>query len=140
MHRVLIVVLAFCAISVFAQAPPPVTASDYARAEKFMGYNVTPLVDHGSVRPNWLPDNRFWYRDTTAQGTQVMVVDAASGARTPAFDHSALAAALSSAAGTALVSHGLPFTEIEFSDDRQSVSFNVAGKRWKCARAVRQCV
>src|ERR1700691_5982169 len=132
MHRVSTIVLTVCAISVSAQAPPALTTADYARAEKFMGYNVTPLVDHGSVRPNWWPDDRFWYRDTTAQGTQFIIVDAASGARTPAFDHSALAAALSSAAGTAFDSHRLPFTEIEFSDDRQSVSFNTKGKRWRC--------
>jgi dipeptidyl aminopeptidase/acylaminoacyl peptidase len=140
MHRVLTILFALSAIPAFAQAPPALTASDYARAEKFMGYNVTPLVDHGSVRPNWLPDDRFWYRDTTALGTQFILVDAASGARTPAFDHSALAAALSTVAGTAFDSHRLPLTEIEFSDDRQSVSFNAAGKRWKCARVGRQCV
>jgi dipeptidyl-peptidase 4 len=140
MHRVLIILIAARAIPALAQAPAALTASDYARAEKFMGYNVTPLVDHGSVRPNWLPDDRFWYRDTTAQGTQFIIVDAASGARTPAFDHSALAAALSSAAGTAFDSHRLPFTEVEFSGDRQSVSFNTKGKRWRCARAGNQCV
>jgi len=133
-------VIAVCAIPAFAQAPPALTSSDYARAEKFMGYNVTPLVDHASVRPNWLPGDRFWYRDTTSQGTQFLVVDAASGARTPAFDHSALAAALSTAAGTAFDSHRLPLTEIEFSDDRQSISFNAAGKRWKCAREGSECV
>jgi hypothetical protein len=33
------------------------TAADYARAEKFMGYNVNSLV-YGTVRPNWLDDGR----------------------------------------------------------------------------------
>jgi dipeptidyl-peptidase 4 len=126
MNRICTVLIAFGAIPAFAQAPA-FTASDYARAEKFMGYNVTPLVDHGSVRPNWLPGDRFWYLDTTAQGTQFLLVDAASGARTPAFDHGQLAA-------------GLPFTEVQYSDDKQSVSFNAAGKRWKCALVGRQCV
>ena len=43
-------------------APPALTAADYARAEKFMGYNTTPLVLHGGVRPTWLGagDDRFW--------------------------------------------------------------------------------
>src|SRR5258708_31577827 len=41
--------------------------SDYARAEKFMGYNITPLVYRSGVRPTWLlgSDERFWYRITT---------------------------------------------------------------------------
>src|ERR1700733_15501992 len=116
MHRVSTIVLTVCAISVSAQAPPALTTADYARAEKFMGYNVTPLVDHGSVRPNWLPNDRFWYLDTTAQNTQFIVVDAATGARTPAFDHGSMAAPL-------------PFTELEFPDDRQAVLFTPAGRR-----------
>jgi hypothetical protein len=123
-----------------AQAPAALTAADYAHAEKFMGYNVNPLVDHGSLRPHWLADDRFWYRDSTAAGSQFIVVDAATGARAPAFDHSKLAAALSTAAGTAFDSHRLPFTEIEFSDDRRSVLFNTSGTRWKCVREGSECV
>src|SRR5690242_1239480 len=76
------------------------TADDYARAEKFMGYNVNPLVLHAPAQPTWISDDRFWYRTTTENGTEFFVVDAASGARTPAFDQTKLAAALSSAAGT----------------------------------------
>ena len=29
------------------------TAADYARAEKFMTYNTTPLVLHSGVRATW---------------------------------------------------------------------------------------
>jgi hypothetical protein len=56
--------LALC--PVFAQTK--FTAAEYARAEKFMGYNTNPLVARSGVRPNWLPDERFWYRMTTAAG------------------------------------------------------------------------
>jgi hypothetical protein len=45
------------------------TAADYARAEKMMGYNTTPRVLRSGVRPTWLPDERFWYRVTTAEGS-----------------------------------------------------------------------
>ena len=48
-----------------AAAPRVLTAADYARAERFMTYNTTPLVSRSGVRPNWLPDDRFWYRVTT---------------------------------------------------------------------------
>ena len=41
------------------ETPRAFTAADYARAEKFMGYNTTPLVFHSGVRPTWLPDERF---------------------------------------------------------------------------------
>ena len=71
-------------VVVAAQRPEPpraLTAADYARAERFMNYNVTPLVLHSGVRPTWLPDGRFWYRTTTENGTAFFVVDAETGAR-----------------------------------------------------------
>src|SRR4051794_10964334 len=74
------------------------TAADYQRAEKFMTYNTTPLVLRSGVRPNWLPDERFWYRVTTAEGAEFILVDPAKGTRAPAFDHVKLAAALATAA------------------------------------------
>ena len=36
-----------------------VTAADYARAERYMSYETTPLVFGTAVRPTWLPDDRF---------------------------------------------------------------------------------
>ena len=58
-------------------APPPraLTEADYARAEKYMTYNATPLVLRSGVRPTWLPDGRFWYRITTETGSEAFLVD-----------------------------------------------------------------
>jgi len=50
-----------------ADASRVVTASDYARAEKWMGYNTNPLVFRSGVRPAWQGDDRFWYRVTTPE-------------------------------------------------------------------------
>ena len=36
-------------------APASLSSDDYARAEKFLGYNVNPLVYNGPVRGTWLP-------------------------------------------------------------------------------------
>ena len=114
-----------------ASAQQKFTAADYARAEQLMGYNTSPLVLRSGVRPNWLPDERFWYRVTTAEGAEFVLVDPAKGTRAPAFDHARLAAALSTATGRAYTAANLPFQEIEFSSDGQSVSVQ-AGGRWKC--------
>src|SRR4051812_45916218 len=72
-----------------AQQPAPVarvvTAADYARAEKFMTYNVTPLVLHSGVRASWLAgdvSDRFWYRTTTEKGSEAFLVDPSRVART----------------------------------------------------------
>ena len=115
----------------FAQ-PRALTAADYARAEKFMAYNTTPLVYRATVRPNWLADDRFWYRVTTPAGSEFVLVDPAKGTRAPAFDHAKLAIALTAAANSKYEAGSLPFTEIDLTADGQYVSFNAAGKRWKC--------
>jgi dipeptidyl aminopeptidase/acylaminoacyl peptidase len=74
-------VLAAPAIAL-AQQPGRATADDYARAAKFLSYNVNPLVAGVNVRPSWLPDGRLWYRNTTPGGSsEVILIDPARGAR-----------------------------------------------------------
>ena len=118
-------------------SPRELTADEYARAEKFMGYNTNPLVDH-AVRPAWTSDERLWYRDTDATGARFVIFDPATFSKTPAFDHAKLAAALSAAAGQTYEAGKLPFREIELSADGQSVSFNVGRRRFQCDRGDRE--
>ena len=113
--------------TVFSQT---LTAADYARAEQFMNYKVNPLVLRGAVRPNWLPEDRFWYRTVSAEGVEFMLVDPVRATRKPAFNHSAVAAALSRSSGKRYDPAHLPFTEMEVAE--RSVSFDADGRRWKC--------
>src|SRR5690242_4879906 len=106
--------------------PREMAPAEYAHAEKFMGYNTTPLVYRTGVRPNWLSGDRFWYRVTTAAGSEFILVDPAKGTRAPAFDHARLAAALSAAANGRYEAARLPFTEIDLTADGQFVSFNLS--------------
>ena len=124
-----------------SDGPRVLTTADYAHAEQFMGYNTTPLVLRNSVVPTWLPDERFTYRVTTADGTEFILVDPAKGTRAPAFDHAKLAAALSAAAGTTYDAHHLPFLNFDLSADGRSVSFAVmgTGSRYKCDNPTTQC-
>ena len=66
-----------------ATDPKVLTADDYARAERFMGYNTTPLVLHAAGRPTWLPNDKYWYRTTTESGSETILVDAATGEKSP---------------------------------------------------------
>jgi dipeptidyl-peptidase 4 len=116
------------------------TAADYAQAEKFMGYSTTPLVLHGGVRATWIAGDRFWYRTTTAQGAEFVLVDPARGTRTSPFNQAGLAAALSKAAGATYDPFHLPFTDFEFSDDGQTISFNIRARRFQCDVAGNQCI
>jgi hypothetical protein len=60
---------------------PAVTTADYGRAEKFLAANLAGLAVGGSVTPNWLPDDRFWYRNSTQAGTEIVVIDPAKKTR-----------------------------------------------------------
>src|ERR1051325_2258118 len=90
------------------------TADDYARAEKFLGYNTNRLVLHVAAQPTWVGDDRFWYRTATENGTEFFLVEAATGARSAAFDQAKVAAALSAAARVGYTAYRLPVTQFEF--------------------------
>ncbi len=104
-----------------------------------MGYSTTPLVTGTPSRPHWLANDRFWYRVTRETGPQFMLADPAKGSVAPAFDHPALAAALSKASGKTVDANKLPFETIEISDDLSQLSFSAENKRWKFLPATGVC-
>ena len=110
------------------------TTEDYARAEKFMGYNVNSLVYHGVARPTWMGDGRFWYRDNGPDGVTFMVVDPAKGTKTPALDQEKLAAALtaSTAGKMKADAHHLMISEIAFSDGDKTVVVGNGSRSFRC--------
>src|ERR1700761_1250366 len=75
------------------------TAQDYAQAERWMGYNVNPLVDHTVSDVKYLPDGRVFFRDPAAGTVAFRVADGRTGKTELAFDTAKLAAALSKASG-----------------------------------------
>lgn len=115
------------------------TAAEYAHAEKFMPYNTTPLV-YGVDRVSWLSGDRFWLRSTSVDGSEFVIINAATGERNPAFDHAALASALSKATGGHYDARHLPARMLGFSDDGQGISFVIRGKRWECTLQDYDCV
>ena len=119
----------FAASPVLAQSLRQLTADDYRQAEKFVGYNTNPLVLNAGVRPNWLPDGRFWYRTLRAAGPEFVLVDPAARTKRPAFDHDRLATALSAAAGRTYERAKLPFLSIDLSTDGRSVTFSAGARR-----------
>ncbi|HEY9228688.1 MAG TPA: DPP IV N-terminal domain-containing protein [Gemmatimonadaceae bacterium] len=74
-------VASLIATQLAAQTSRSITAADYARAEKFLAPNVNGLVVGGSVVPTWLSDGRFWYRNTTLSGPEIVVIDPAKRGR-----------------------------------------------------------
>ncbi len=101
------------------------TAEDYAHAERFLRQHTAPLVFGANVRPNWIDENRFWYRNDISEGYEFVLVDAKMKQRKRAFDHEKLATALSQISAKSYEPFKLPFTSIEFSDGLGSLTFTV---------------
>ena len=91
--------LLIAASSVFAQTGAVnsnrvYTSADYDRAVKMLGFNTNKLVDRAGVRPNWLPDGRFWYSVTTPTGSEFVLINPADGTRKTAADQETLLAGI----------------------------------------------
>src|ERR1700754_4752699 len=110
------------------------TTEDYARAEKFMAYNVNPLVYHGVSRPTWMADGRFWYRDNGPDGVTFVLVDPAKGTKGPAFDQAKLATALTTATNGRMRADAqhLTISDITFSDGDKTVVVANGPRKFHC--------
>lgn len=141
--RLLRVSFAVCALAlpVLASAQPrQLTAADYARAERMLGANTSPLVSGTAGRASWLPDGRLYYRATNAEGAEFVMVNPARRTRAAAFDHKRLAAALSTATGMAMDGTRLPFASIELSPDARLLTAAVRGTSYNCDLRTYGCV
>ena len=121
-------------ISGLAQQGRQLTTVEYAQAEKFMPYNVNPLVYHAVDHPAWLPDGRFWYRDAGPDGTTYMVVDPAKGTKAAAFPHGKLAKALTAAfeGKRTYDAHHLELTELALEDGDETVVVRTGEEKLRC--------
>ena len=129
--RKLLFVFISCSFVLLVNAQDALTVKDYENAESKMGYNTQKYVDRGNVSPNWIPGDKFWYRVLTPSGSEFVLVDAAKGTRTVAFDHEKLAASLSAATSKKYTGAMLPFQVINYSADGRSITFRTDGKQWK---------
>src|SRR5688572_27044939 len=52
-----------------------VTTEDYSRAVRMLGGYTNPLVRGGTIRPAFLDDGRFWYRNIGRDSTEIVLLD-----------------------------------------------------------------
>ena len=88
---------------------------------------LTPQVVGGSVTAAFLPDDRFWYRNTIADGAEFILVDPAKKTRARAFDHQKACASRSSAAAAApLTRCTSPFRSIDLVSADGAASHSIS--------------
>ncbi|MBB6428162.1 prolyl oligopeptidase family serine peptidase [Sphingopyxis sp. JAI128] len=134
--------LALSLMAVDASAEPlQLTTADYDRAARFLARNQEASVLNAEVSIHWLPgEDRFWYRRSVGvDRTEFVVVDAsAGGRRMPAFDHAAVAAALSKALERPVEADRLPFQTFRYGASG-AVEAIIDNKLWSCSGATMVC-
>jgi len=110
--------------------PDKLTAEDYEKAENSLRQHTSSLVYRADVRPNWIDDHRFWYRNTIEEGHEYIMVDARTQTKERAFDHEQLAEALSEATGSKVSANELPIRSFELSSDGQAIEFDLRSKSY----------
>lgn len=103
----------------------------YARAEALR--HIERKLHGVDIRPNWIgKTDQFWYRRTSPQGSEFVLVDAARNTLGPAFDHANLAQSLSRLLGQLYSAQQLPFESFEYRPGFQTLRLVVAGERVDC--------
>jgi dipeptidyl aminopeptidase/acylaminoacyl peptidase len=115
------------------------TLDDYRRAAT-VNQRLAGLTVNVAQTPTWTGPSRFWYRKSVKGGNEFVVVDAATGEKRAAFDHSRLASALSAASGGTFTAVTLPFTEFTYVErDDAAIEVDVRDTRWRCTLSDYQC-
>lgn len=122
-------------------AQPALDVSVYDRASRYFVLNEGTLVLNRAVTPHWRTSGSesFTYRKELGDGKAAFVrVDAATGARTAAFDARVVAAGLAKAMGKEIEPEELPFKDFdELAANR--VRFSIASVTYTCSTRVAGC-
>ncbi len=134
--RVLGLLAAACAFTHSACAATDSAETDLATASET--FALMALVKNLAPSPNWIDgSDRFWVRNESPEGTQYLMVDAASGHQEPAFDHAGMAAALAAAGVENVTAAALPLVGLDWDDE--SIRVKTATGAYRCQRDVSSC-
>lgn len=125
-------------------APGGANVAEKAQIERSVGLRESweYLTRDIAWPAHWAPDSSaFTYRKTVEGGFAFETVDAATLARSPAFDHVRLAGELTRALGHLVQPLRLPFAEvdIEGTGDGRAIGFAIDEQGWRCTLADYHC-
>jgi dipeptidyl aminopeptidase/acylaminoacyl peptidase len=107
------------------------TAADYRRADSLRS-RFQGLVVNVAEQPTWLAGtSRLVYRKSVRGGSEFVMVDATTGQKRPAFDHTRLATALATATSGQYTPITIP-GNLNFVEGDTAVEVAVDSVRWRC--------
>lgn len=108
-----------------------VTVADYKRAEKFLRVNTAPLVSGIISGQTWLENEALFYRNSTNDGWEFILVNPATKEKKRAFDHDKLAASLIKLDLKEIKPNELNLSNVDFSEDGKTMTFNIESRRFQ---------
>jgi len=120
------------------QSNQTLSKMDYQRAEKQLRANTSKLVTGTVQQGKWLDENRLSYKVPMSNGHQFVIANVTTKTKQPAFDHAAIAKALSSD-DNQYQGEKLPFTRYKFNDDFSSITFKINKDSYNCELSLNQC-
>lgn len=104
----------------------------YERAQLLMsGVWNQKLVKNDSVSAHWIENFEcFWYERSNKAGKEYRLVDAEAGSNRAAFDHVALAEALTKVSGQEADANDLPIKDVSIYLSSKTVEFTAFEKVW----------
>jgi dipeptidyl aminopeptidase/acylaminoacyl peptidase len=125
----------FAVTAAFAQ----LTAADFDRALTIQEQYSKLVINQPEPAVPQESSDLFVYRKTVEGGHEFELVDAVAQTKSPAFDHTKLAEALSKASGENYKPATLPFDRFRFVSERSAIEFEADGARWRCDFATWTC-
>ncbi len=102
--------------------------ANWTQAERFSSSSLNTYLHSSSVNPQFIDEDEsdeFWYRFQDAEGTRWMRVNPAGPSRVPLFDHALMARLLTETLGNPVDRQTLDLSNLEFTEDLQSIRFEV---------------
>jgi len=117
-------------LTCFAQTKDnKVNKANYELAARFSPTKIRKMVFSTSVRPAWLKSGKFWYTFSDTKSQKWFIVDPATRSKRPLFDNADMARKLSVMTWDPHDAAHLGITNLKFSDDERSITFEVASKK-----------
>ena len=106
--------------------------SRYQRAQALeQGFMTKKVAFNTTLYPTWIEDTDcFWYKHDEKTSFEYRLVDANKKCNQVAFDHQALAFALSKVSGKEVDAENLPLESLQISLSPQVVTFDAYGEHW----------
>jgi dipeptidyl aminopeptidase/acylaminoacyl peptidase len=133
--------LALCVLgfTVWTGAQAADVKADYDRANSLNQRVNNKVYDTiaNSGAMNWIAGSqKFWYEKSVKGGNSFVLVDPAAASKAPAFDHTRLAAAISTASSGTYTALTLPISTFTYVDNMAAIEFALApGGRGGAGRA-----